>query len=407
MGERLWVKPLIMCLFAVGGAFVAKGADYADLGGIVPNVTQDSVKTLLTVMSASMLVIATFSVSSMVSAYGAASGSATPRSFSLVISDDVSQNALSAFIGAFIFSIVALIVVENSYYDKAGRFTLFILTLLVFAIVIITFVGWVDSIARLGRLENTIDKVETATAQALKRRKSAPTLGGIAVSSHSEKLHPVFTGSVGYVQHIDVNGLQKLAEQWQIHIEISALPGTFTTPDRELAHVISNAGNAVEFDSGKIAETFKIGHNRTYDEDPRFGLIALSEIASRALSPGINDPGTAIDVIGTLARLFVSWTEPVTNEDREPVKYDRVAVPELSIQDMFDDAFNPIARDGAGTLEVMVRLQKAFKSLAVVNDTAMCEVAFGHSRLALARAEQAIDFMPDLQAVRSAAKFSE
>ena len=177
IGEKLWVKPLILCLLAIGGAFIAKGADYTELGKIVPDVTQDSVKTLLTVMSASMLVIATFSVSSMVSAYASASGSATPRSFSLVISDDVSQNALSAFIGAFIFSIVSLIVVENSYYDKAGRFTLFVLTLLVFAIVIITFVGWVDSIARLGdweiRLTRSRRRRRRLWKSASSRRRSA------------------------------------------------------------------------------------------------------------------------------------------------------------------------------------------------------------------------------------------
>ena len=70
-------------------------------------------------MSGSMLVIATFSVSSMVSAYASASGSATPRSFSLVIADDVRKMHSLLFIGALIFSVVALIVVENSFYDRS------------------------------------------------------------------------------------------------------------------------------------------------------------------------------------------------------------------------------------------------------------------------------------------------
>ena len=62
IGENYGSSRLSVCLLAIGGAFVAKGADYTELGKIVPDVTQDSVKTLLTVMSASMLVIATFSV---------------------------------------------------------------------------------------------------------------------------------------------------------------------------------------------------------------------------------------------------------------------------------------------------------------------------------------------------------
>ena len=408
IGEKLWVKPLILCLLAIGGAFIAKGADYTELGKIVPDVTQDSVKTLLTVMSASMLVIATFSVSSMVSAYASASGSATPRSFSLVISDDVSQNALSAFIGAFIFSIVSLIVVENSYYDKAGRFTLFVLTLLVFAIVIITFVGWVDSIARLGRLGNTIDKVETAAAQALEKRKLAPTLGGIAATgSRSESARAVYAESVGYVQIIDINALQKFAEESNTRIEVAALPGTFASPGRALAYVSAEAGGgADDFDAEKVVQAFKIDHDRTYDEDPRFGLIVLAEIASRALSPGINDPGTAIDVIGTLVRLFTEWSAPVEESEKQPIKYDRVSVPELCINDMFDDAFGPIARDGAGTIEVVVRLEKAFESLASTGDPKMREASLDQARLVLARAEKALDFPPDVEKARKAASFA-
>ena len=54
-----------------------------------------------------------------------------------------------------------------------------------------------------------------------------------------------------------------------------------------------------------VAEAFTIGAERTFDQDPRFGLCVLAEIASRALSPAVNDPGTAIDVIGRAVRLLV------------------------------------------------------------------------------------------------------
>ena len=157
-----------------------------------------------------MLMIATFAVASMVSAYASASNTATPRSFSLVISDDVSQNALSTFIGAFIFSIVALIALKNSYYDKAGRFALFVLTLMILAMVIITFVSWVDRIARLGRLGETIDKVEAVTAAALQRRRSAPTLRGIPAGRNQNEGKAIYGETIGYVQRVDVTALQRL-----------------------------------------------------------------------------------------------------------------------------------------------------------------------------------------------------
>ncbi len=405
--EKLWVKPLAMCVLSIAGALIARIADYTQLNKFVPDITPESIETLLTIISASMLVIATFAVASMVSAYASASSTATPRSFALVIADDVSQNALSAFIGAFIFSIVSLIAVENSYYDKAGRFTLFALTILVFSIVIITFVGWVDRVARLGRLGTTIDKVEAATATALKKRQRAPTLGGMPVVRGPEGAQTIYGTSIGYVQRVDMKLLQALAEQSQAHVEVAALPGAFAAPGRALAYVASDSGSMPDSDTKQIAEAFLIGGARTFDEDPRFGLIVLSEIASRALSPGINDPGTAIDVIGTLVRLFALWGEPVTDEDKGPIQFDRVAVPQISVQDMFDDAFNAIARDGAGTIEVVIRLQKAFASLASIKNPTMRDVAWRHAQRALARAEQTLGFAADLDAAQKSAQFAE
>ena len=406
LGERLWVKPLFMCVLSVAGAFLAKSADYTMLGQYLPDVTAESVDTLLTIISSSMLVIATFAVASMVSAYASASSTATPRSLPLVIADDVSQNALSAFIGAFIFSIVSIIALQNSFYDKAGRFTLFALTIVVFAIVILTFVRWVDRVARLGRLENTVDKVEAAATKALLQRRRFPTMGGVPVAGRQAGSTAIFSEHVGYVQRVDLKALQAYAEDKKLRIELTALPGTFAAPGRSLAFAIGDTGEPADFDSDKIAGNFLIGDHRTYDEDPRFGFIALAEIASRALSPAVNDPGTAIDVIGTLVRLFTSWFEPLDESEKQKPKYDRVAVPEISTEDLLTDAFNPIARDGASVIEVVLRLQKAFNSLSSLNDSELQELAKSHAGLALERAELALDFAPDVQLARNTASFA-
>jgi uncharacterized membrane protein len=358
---------------------------------LVPAITPDSIETLLTIIAASMLVISTFAVASMVSAYASASSTATPRSFSLVISDDVSQNALSTFIGAFIFSIVALIALQNGYYDRAGRFALFSITLMILAMVVITFVSWVDRIARLGRLGGTIDKVEAATAAALQRRRCAPTLRGVPAGPFQNAGQAVYGGSIGYVQRVDVTALQTYAEESRARITVAALPGTFSAPGRALAYVTADSGDLSDIDARQVAQAFILGNGRQFDEDPRFGLIVLSEIASRALSPAVNDPGTAIGIIGTFVRLFALWSEPIEEGDARISECDRVEVPKVSLRDMFDDAFTAIARDGAGAIEVAGRLQKAFASLASIGDAEMRDAAIHHSSLALARAENVLD----------------
>ncbi|MGM0403923.1 MAG: DUF2254 family protein, partial [Thermodesulfobacteriota bacterium] len=86
-------------------AFVAKVADYVVSAQFFPGISSESIETLLAIISASMLVIAVFAVGAMLSAYASASNSAIPDSFPLVVGDDVSQNSLSTFIGAFLFEI--------------------------------------------------------------------------------------------------------------------------------------------------------------------------------------------------------------------------------------------------------------------------------------------------------------
>lgn len=405
--ERLWVKPLLACLFSIGAVFFAHISDGTGLRTLVPDITRDSVEALLRIIAASMLVIATFAVGSMVSAYASPSNSATPRSFSLIVADDVSQNALSTFIGVFIFSVVALVALMNGYYGKAGRFTLFALTILMFAVVIITFARWVDAIARLGRLGNTIRKVEKAAATAIEQRLAAPYLSGIPARPVPQGSLPVHAKSIGYLQRIDMSMLQEQANKQDLRITVSVLPGAYCAPNRPIAFVTSGASAGLT-ELEKIAGAFGIGDARTFDHDPRFGLVVLSEIASRALSPAVNDPGTAIDVLGTLVRLFARWNDCAkSSEGAQDVRCDRIAVPLLCMNDMFDDAFTGIARDGAGTVEVALRLQKALEALSTIDNPEMRESAMTHARLALARAERAMAMPHDLELVRRAARFAE
>lgn len=397
--KRLWAKPLLYCLLAVGAAFVAQLADRWGIGRHLPEITEDTILTLLTIISSSMLAVATFAVGSMLSAYSSASGSATPRAFTLVLEDDVSQTALSSFIGAFIFSIVSIVALKTGFYDRGGLFVLFVMTLSMFAWVVLTFVRWVDNIARLGRLGTTIDKAETAANDSLAQRRRMPFLGGVEKTlDETLEGRKIFGDDIGYVQHIDMESLQNLAEKHDLRIMIDAMPGSFVAPGRALA-VLDSAEEPDEATRQAILKAFLIGQNRTFEADPRFGLIVLSEIAARALSPGVNDPGTAIVIIGRFVRLFARWSEPLDDAEKIVEKFDRIVVPALSLGEMFDDAFTAIARDGAASVEVGIRLQKAFAALSTISHPGMEDEARRHSRLALDRAKNAISLPEDFSRV--------
>ncbi|MDR5900983.1 DUF2254 domain-containing protein [Halomonas icarae] len=394
MKEKLWIKPLFVCVFSVILTFAAKAADQLPIESITPDISKETIETLLSIMAASMLVIATFSVSSMVSAFASASSTATPRSFPLVVSDDVSQNALSMFVGAFIFSIVALIAIKNGFFDKVGRFSLFSLTLISFAIVIVTFIRWVDSIARLGRLGSTIEKVETATINAMNLQLKAPRMGAHQVSNHNWDDEAIYSDEIGYIQNIDMPTLQSIAESLETRIRLNALPGTFSSPGLPLAYIEKGKQHGENVDKENILNAFCIGKNRVFDEDPRFGLVVLSEIASKALSPGINDSGTAIGVIGALVRILKVWDDGLQNTSSEII-YSRLEAPEIKSGDMLEDAFLSISRDGASSLEVGLRLRKAFRSMQHFEDKSIRTHAAAYAALSLKRAKKELSLEED------------
>jgi len=399
---KLWFRPLIFCLLSIGAALISHLADTIFPNDFFPEIKKSSLENLLTTISASMLVISIFAVGSMISAFSSASATATPRSFELIVADDVSQNALSVYIGSFIFSIVATVALKNEYYGDAGYFTLFILTIFVFTLVILTFLRWVDRISKLGRLAHTIKKIEEVSLKALLNRRKEPFMGGCKLTNHNDNTFPIYTKRIGYVQYINLEKLQKLATTNNVVIILNCIPGTFASLDKPLFYCYSSNHNYLKSDVEKLIEEFEIDDNRSFNDDPRFGLIALSEIASRALSPGINDPGTAIAILGSYVRLFSLW---FNTKETDIIKYDRIEVPGISIADMFEDAFRPISRDGAGNIEVMLKLQKVLISISRVGDSTTKEVALKHSKSAYERAELVMQYSKDLEYLKSKCLF--
>ena len=409
--EKLWVKPLGFCLLSIFAVFVAKVADGTSLAEHIPEIKPESVETLLSIMASSMMVIATFSAGTMVNAYASASQSSTPRSLSLIISDDVSQNALSVFIGAFIYSAVALTAMTQAFFDEAGLFILFCLTCLAFSIVILTFIRWVDSVARLGRVGSTLLKVEHATTRAIKNRIDMPCLGAVPQEQIKEQgTHAIYTKQVGYIQLIDIAKLQQWANKNDGFINVAMLPGEFVSPERAIAY--SNK----KVVSDEIVDAFTIGEARSFEADPRFGFIVLAEIASRALSPSVNDHGTAINTISSITRLMLLWHKPKSETEtensqndsaqHEEFKYDRISLPALNVNDLFDDAYTSIARDGAANIEVAIRIQKSLKTIkACFKDGGtsierdFVEAASKLAKQSYERAKLALDYEDDIKRI--------
>jgi uncharacterized membrane protein len=353
-----------------------------------------SVEQILGILASSMLAVTTFSLSIAVSAFAAAASSATPRATALLQEDPTTQNVLATFLGAFLFSLVGLIAIRTELYDDAAQWFLFIATLFVVALVVVALLRWISHLMSFGRMNDTLDRVERAALQSLEQRLENPYLCGSPLGGDMPPAAtPLLSVSTGYVQHVDMSALSQLAEELGTRLFLIALPGKFVHPQAELLR--TDAELADESQRQALRGAFTIGTERSFDQDPRFGLIVLAEIASRALSPAVNDPGTAISVIGRLVRVLGHWRERV----EPPRDFPEVFVPGLRSTDMLEDAFRPIARDGAGIFEVQMRLRKALDSLSRAAPAPFADAADDLAARALHNAREAGLDDRDLQAL--------
>ena len=142
-----------------------------------------------------------------------------------------------------------------------------------------------------------------------------------------------------------------------------------------------------ELDPDALRSAFVLGNGRSFDQDPRFGLIVLCEVAQRALSPAVNDPGTAIAAMNTITRVLV---DTPTDQVVQEAPLDRLTLVPLDPADFIHQAFDPIARDGAGVPEVQVRMQKLLSIIAAGCDEALGNAARRQAATSLQRALQVL-----------------
>ena len=398
--RKLWVRASLFAVLAVISALAA-----TVIGPFIPyklsaSIGADAVDDILKILASSMLAVTTFSLSVMVTHYSSVTSNVTPRATRLLLQDSTAQNALGTFIGSFLFSLVGIIALSTGAYGERGRVILFAVTTVVVLLIVLTMLRWIDHLSSMGRIEEPTERVEDATRSALAARGRSPTLGARPLGSVPPDAVAIYPDRVGYVQHLAMSGLADIAEDHAVDIYINAPPGRFVHPRFPLAWV---NGNDIEEARTLIASSFSIDDLRTYDSDPRFGLSVLAEIASRALSPGINDPGTAIDIIGRGVRVLAEWHATAEAAEDGEQLYSRIWIARLETDDLFEDMFTPIARDGAGFAEVQIRLQKAFTALAEIGGPEFAACAYRQSEMALKRSETALHLEEEKDRVRAVA----
>lgn len=407
--RKLWVRVTLMGFMA----FVALGLTQI----IEPLVPKDLATTLtgaaadrlLQIIANAMLAATIFSITVMVTVYRAASTQWTPRIHRLIIQDRTTMNTLAVFIGAYVYALLAIIMRELGIYVDERALALFGMTVLVLVVIVVYLIRWVLHLQTFGGLIDVTRQVEEVTTERFRERLSNPCLGANALTSYIPNVaKPVVADQSGYVQQIYPEALDKAARAWGYDVYLTADIGSFVFENEQIAMVVDkgdaeDADALADFDSFKeaLCANIILGDVRTFDQDPRLGLITMSEVASKALSPGINDPGTAIDVIHRIGRILSNYQVEAAG-DRDNLLV-RLYVRPLDPGDLLKDALVSISRDGLGLVEVQQSLQKVLSGLRRHPDAELSKGARKLAEDVLERALRHIDFRQDRDLLRSVA----
>ena len=397
--DRLWVR-----IAAIGVLSLISIASSRVLAPLIPDwlnkaVDADAVQLFLEIIANSMLAVTTFSMTVVVTVFRSASDQWSPRVHRLMLDDQTMQNTLATLIGAYIYALASLIFLTTSFFTETQVVVMFLATIFVLVLVIVALVRWIVYLQTLGSLLESARRIERYTVEALENRRAKPCLGANPLHDLADipdSTVALEADQTGYVQHIFEGAISEAAERHGVDIYLVAPVGRFVPKGEVIARLTGLNDDIAKVLRGNIG----LGDLRTFEQDPRFGIVTLGEIASRALSPGINDPGTAIDMLGRMARVFDSYMDEASAEERKVI-HPRLWVPPLKPADMIDDGLAKIARDGAAMIEVQLTLQKVLAHLARSGDTPLAEAARALGRQSYRNAMQALVFENDRDRLRA------
>jgi uncharacterized membrane protein len=255
---------------------------------------------------------------------------------------------------------------------------------------------YIDVLSRIGQVAHTISIVENTAWKALCEHARNPLSGARPAESPPEGAIPVYATQTVHVQYIDVEELQRLAEDHDAQVHLAVRSGDLVHPSAPLAWVKrhsaatdSDSDSSARLDkvASSVRDAFVVGPERTIEQDAGYGLIVLAEIALRALSPAMNDPGTAIAVLGSQTRLLIR-TLAIT-PDPDATVCDRVTARPAPLAPLLTIAYEPIARCSLAHFDVLYQLVRHLEALVQNAPADVALEARAVVQRALERAERA------------------
>lgn len=269
----------------------------------------DTSVTILSTLVSSMLTMTTITFSTIMVVLTTYLSNFSPRTLQNFITDRITKRVLGIFVGGVIYFIILLLLIEQSNPDTVYIAPVFAVA---YAIICVAyFVFFIHHVSNWILVGNLIQHITSNTLKTIDRAflDFEEANEGEIASWDSWELDEIKMKSAttirssrsGYLQNVDIPNLIKLATNQDFIVRLEKDIGEFVD---EGTIIFSYWSTTAEPDSSKLLNTLSLGTERTTDQDIEYGIQKLVEIALRAISPGINDPNTAINCINRLGKVL-------------------------------------------------------------------------------------------------------
>ena len=336
----------------------------------------DGASLLLGTVAGSMIAIAGTVFSMTLVVLSLASSQLGPRLLRNFMRDTANQVVLGTFVATFVYCLLVLRTVRRA--DEVAfvphlSVSIGVLLAIVSIGVLIYFIHHVsvsiqadEVVARVGReLQEGIDRLYPGQlGKPGSDVSKAPGEAELPVA-FAREARPLRSLADGYLQLIDADALMALASEEDLLLRLERRPGHYV--DEGAALVMVWPGHRVtEALVGKMNDAFVLGNQRTAAQDIEFSFQQLVEIAVRALSPGINDPFTAIACVD---RLGSALCRLARRDMPSPLRFDdqgrlRLVAHRSTFAGIVDTAFNQIRQAARSNPAVAIRLLEAIARIA-------------------------------------------
>lgn len=265
----------------------------------------DLAKTILSTLAGALLTITTFTFSTIMVVLTTYSSDFSPRVVNNFLTDKVSMKVLGVFVGGFFYSIITLFFMKSSFSEYLVLSATVGVLYAIFSIIyFVIFIYRVSSSIQASKLiKKLYDESSDIIEDALKYKEKQENLSDYRAEfyRYNQKIDSIENG---YLQLMNLDALVSTIKDIDSKLIIHPHIGDFVNINQNIASLYFNDEGLDESLKETILNKMTFGDERLSFNDYRFSLQKIVDIALRALSPGINDPNTAVHCINILGVLL-------------------------------------------------------------------------------------------------------